>query len=588
MNLTNVLDPAVRRCFTRMVYEAATPFAYKMLRHLKNGNWRGLCASAPDPREYTHAPTYQADALIGNFFKKYKDWDLGEDLVAKAIKSFHECEAMCYAANERLSPHVHRDVKLHDGGVRDYINLVRKNVKQVLGRIPNNLSGKFGPGSTYGDTGSLATLPDKMNSYPTMTTGASVLNSLWEQTAWARYGCNRLNTVPGYARVSPETVRGNRWISVDKDALKRRGICIEPSVNLYWQLGVGGVIRQKLKETGIDIVNAQRLHRYLAFRASLDGSLATLDLSNASDTICRNLVKLLLPSEWFTLLDSLRSPFTFVNGKWVKLEKFSSMGNGYTFELETLLFLCIARATHEYKSTFDSTPLGDFDVATFTRGEYVESGPNVIAVYGDDIIVPTAIAEDVINALNFFGLTTNKDKTFITGPFRESCGGDYFQGLDTRAHYLKENPCEPQQFISLANGLRRCGKNAWGFDGSNVPYHRAWLSCLDALPSVIRACTGPESLGDIVIHQEPSQWRSNPTRKQRGGIYYLRAYKPLKPKRLSWDYWHPGVVLASALYGSGDGSVSEIGSERKFIDRGGVFPRQDTLLSYKVGWVAQS
>lgn len=588
MKLPNVLDPVVRRCFTRLVYEAATPYAYKMLRHLKNGEWRDLCASAPDPREYFHAPTYQADALVGNFFKKYKDWDLGEDLVAKAIGSFYECEAMCYTTNERLSPHVHRDVKLHDGGLKVFIDLVRKNVRQVLGRIPNNLQGKFGPGSTYGDVGSLATLPDKMNSYPAVTTDALVLNPLWENTAWARYGCNRLSINSEYARISPEIVRGNRWISVDKDALKRRGICIEPSINLFWQLGVGGVIRRKLKETGIDIINAQELHRYMAYKASLDGSLATIDLSNASDTISRMLVRLLLPTEWFALLDSLRSPFTLVDGKWVKLEKFSSMGNGFTFELETLLFLCIARATHEYRNLSDASQLGDVDIATFTRGEYVASGPNVIAVYGDDIIVPTAIAEDVINALNFFGLTTNKGKTFITGPFRESCGGDYFQGLDTRAHYLKENPCEPQQFITLANGLRRCGKNAWSFDGSSVPYHRAWLACLDALPSVIRSCTGPESLGDIVIHQEPEKWRSNPTRRQRGGIYYIRAYKPLKPKKLDWANWHPGVVLATALYGSSDGSVSRVGGERKFFDRGGVFPRQDTLLSYKVGWVAQS
>lgn len=585
MTIKNDVDPTIARCFTRIVHEAATPYAYKMLRHFNAGELRDLCASAPRPCEYTHAPTYQADAVVGNFFKKYADWDLGDDLIAKATKSFFDCEALCYNTNERLSPHIHRDVKLHDGGVKDFINLVRKNVSCILGRVPNNVEGRFGPGSTYGDVGNLTTLPDKMNSYPTITPGACALLPLWEETAWARYGCNRLSDFPEYARFSPDKTRGNRFTTVPKDALKRRGICIEPSVNLFYQLGIGGVIRSKLKKSGIDIKNAQGYHRALAQKASIDGTLATLDLSNASDTISSNLVRLLLPTEWYELLDSLRSPFTFVNGKWVKLEKFSSMGNGFTFELETLIFLCIARAVHEYQNFRNSTHLQS-DIGCLVKGELVLSGSEIITVYGDDIIIPTTIAEDVITALDFFGLTTNKDKSFITGPFRESCGGDYFGGLDVRPHFLKESPSEPQQYITLANGLHRCGKNAVSNNKRNLPYHRAWLSCLDALPSAIRACKGPEELGDIVIHQETDRWIE--TRRERGGIYYIRCYRPMKPKRLSWNLWHPGVVLACATYGASDGSVSRVGVERKFYDLGGVYPRQSTLLSHKIGWVSQS
>lgn len=577
MTQFNELDLTVIRCFTRLVYEAATPYAYKMLRHLENGRWRELCASAPNPSDYSHAPTYQADAMVGNFFKKYADFDLGLDLKAQALESFYVNEAMCYTTNERLSPHVHRDVKLHDGGVRDFINLVRKNVSLVLGRIPNHIEGRFGPGSTFGDIGNLTTLPDKMNSYPTITTGASFVTFLWDETAWSRYGCNRLNCIPEYSRASPNIVKGNRFTTVPKDALKRRGICIEPSINLYYQLGIGGVIRRKLNKAGIDIINGQEYHRKLAHKASIEGHLATIDLSNASDTISTNFVRLVLPTEWYELLDSLRSPMTFADGKWIKLEKFSSMGNGFTFELETLLFYCVAKAVQEWEFLTNSR----FGPVSPGRAE-----DNVISVYGDDIIVPTRLAKNVIAALKFFGLSTNEGKTFISGSFRESCGGDYFKGLDVRPFFLKENPSEPQHFITLANGLRHCGKNSFGFDGHRVPYHRAWLSCVDALPTAIRACKGPESLGDIVIHQEWDCWSRD--RRSRGSIHYIRAYKPLKPKRFDWDNWHPGVVLASALYGSGDGSVNRTGQERKFFDRGGVFPRQSSLLSYRVGWVAQS
>lgn len=573
MTRINELDSTVTRCFTRLAHEAATPFAYKMLRHLKNGDWRALCASAPRPGDYTHAPTYQADALVGCFFKKYADWDLGEDLVAKAMKSFSDTEEQCFRTNVRLAPFVVRDESPEHNGPLGFINLVRKNVSRILGRIPNSVMGRFGPGSTYGDIGALATLPDKMNSYPTMTLGADCLLPLWDETAWARYGCNRLNLFTEYARRSPEVVRGNRFTTVPKDALKRRGICIEPSINLYYQLGLGGVIRDKLTRVGIDIPTSQARHQRLAQKASIDGSLATLDLSNASDTICYNLVKLLLPTEWFLLLDSLRSPLTFISGKWVRLNKFSSMGNGFTFELETLLFYCIALAVHEHNGFTGSS--ANYNVSN-----------ELISVYGDDIIVPTSIADDVIIALSFFGLTTNKEKSFTTGPFRESCGGDYFEGVDVRPHFLKESPNEPQQLIALANGLRRCGKVAANPSGGNLPYHRAWLSCIDALPSAIRACKGPERLGDIVIHQEYERWSTN--RRERGGISYIKCYRPVRPRRFDWNNWHPGVVLASALYGSGDGSDTVVDSSRKTWDYGGVYPRQTTMLSHKVGWVAQS
>lgn len=567
----NVIDRTVTRCFTRLCWRAATPFAMKMLRHLQKGEWIQLVSSAPDPSSYTDAHTYQSDAMVGCFFKKYADLDLGFDLKAKAVKSFYDNEASCYRSNERLGPFVARAViSTNDMRVLNFIDSVRKVIKSILGPIPNSLRGRFGPGSTFGDIGNHATLPDKMSSHPSTTREAyETVSSFWEETAWARYGCNNLNRFSS-PRFAPETVRGNRFTAVPKDALKHRGICIEPSINLYYQLGVGEKIRSALQRVGLDIRELQPVHRELARKGSIDGRIATIDLSNASDTICKALVKLLLPSEWHELLSSLRSGFTLIDGRWIKLEKFSSMGNGYTFELETLLFYAIAKAV---------------------QLEHLSKGPlnhdQTISVYGDDIIVPTEQASDVISALSFFGLTTNKDKTFISGPFRESCGGDYFMGLDVRPHFLKESPNEPQQLIVLANGIFRCGKNAARLGDTSNYYHSAWLSCIDALPTAIRACKGPSELGDIVIHQDAARWID--TRRERNGTYYLRCYRPLRPARISWDHWRPGVVLATAVYGSSDGTSKVIGRQsNKWVDGGGVFPRQSDALSYKTGWVAWS
>jgi len=115
----------------------------------------------------------------------------------------------------------------------------------------------------------------------------------------------------------------------------------------------------------------------------------------------------------------LRSPKTFFKGQWHVLEKFSSMGNGYTFELETVIFSAITAAVHE-----------------MVTGEAAKLHQNVF-VYGDDIICKTDVSLDVIAALRWFGFSLNERKSFVSGPFRESCGGDYFNGVPVRAHFFE-------------------------------------------------------------------------------------------------------------------------------------------------------
>jgi hypothetical protein len=42
----------------------------------------------------------------------------------------------------------------------------------------------------------------------------------------------------------------------------------------------------------------------------------------------------------------------------------------------------------------------------------------------------------VLESLRFIGFRSNPDKTYIHGPFRESCGSDWYGGLDVRPAYL--------------------------------------------------------------------------------------------------------------------------------------------------------
>ena len=64
----------------------------------------------------------------------------------------------------------------------------------------------------------------------------------------------------------------------------------------------------------------------------------------------------------------------------------------------------------------------------FTR-KLISSFRGKVRVYGDDIIVPVDMMEPVAAGLEAFGLRVNSSKSFGTGRFRESCGGDYYEGV---------------------------------------------------------------------------------------------------------------------------------------------------------------
>lgn len=105
------------------------------------------------------------------------------------------------------------------------------------------------------------------------------------------------------------------------------------------------------------------------------------------------------------------------------------MGNGYTFELETLLFSCACRAVAEM--------------------EGVALNHSNFSVYGDDIVAPSALYDPICSALRFLGFQPNLSKSFNSGPFRESCGGDYFRGEFVRPIFFRSAPTEPSHWYAI-------------------------------------------------------------------------------------------------------------------------------------------
>lgn len=260
-----------------------------------------------------------------------------------------------------------------------------------------------------------------------------------------------ISEMPGWLserdRIQPNIVPGNVMFTVPKKTDIDRCACKEPDLNMFIQKGIGSYFRKCLLRTGINL-NDQSINRSLARSGSYTGNLSTLDLSSASDSVSTELVFQLLPVTWFTLLDSARSPVTIIDGEEHRNHMFSSMGNGFTFELESLIFFVLTRAVCYF---------------TRTRG--------VVSVYGDDIICPRTVSLQVIRVLEFFGFQVNLDKSHTSGPFRESCGGHYYNGYDITPFYLKGPILSVLDLVDAANKLRKWAEPDNGYPGDPFPDH---------------------------------------------------------------------------------------------------------------------
>jgi len=545
----NALPREVESVVLTLCEDLATPISLGVFLRIKYGEFNQLAVMAVDPSSYLSSEDFYHDYVAVSILKKYPELPTTIDRKAVAVESFWASEKACCSANVRLKSLKDGSLEPSDLACLELIARARKVTSFILGPCPDLVKGRFGPGATFGDRGRLTTVPDKMSSQPTLTSGALPFLFQWSGTAWAS-ACANAGKIPTF-------VRGNRFTTVPKDSTKDRGICIEPSINVFYQLGYGRVIRERLRKIGIYLDRAQEVHKQVARDASIKKHLATIDLSNASDTVSTELVRLLLPSHWYRALDCLRSPTTVIDGKTVHLHKFSSMGNGFTFELETLLFLAISCAALTLcRGLAMEDFIKDFDVRVWD-----------VYVFGDDIIVPSDTFSTVIAALRYLGFTPNDRKTFNHGSFRESCGGDFFNGKDVRPYFIKEVPNEPQRLIAIANGIRRLGRKDHYPSIGDPLYLRSWFRVLDAIPSDIRRLRGPEGLGDLVIHDDRERWST----RWRNSIRYIESYVPIEAKYVSWSHFRPDVVLATALYGTGDG-------ER------GILPR-DSVSGFKKRWV---
>lgn len=230
----------------------------------------------------------------------------------------------------------------------------------------------------------------------------------------------------GITYLEPGSEQPVRVISVPKTQKTPRIIAIEPS---YVQYAQQAILERLIPMLENDSVlkhflgfSDQTPNQDLARRGSEGLSLATLDLSEASDRVSNQLVRRLVANFPHLLagLEATRSRRADVPGHGViRLAKYASMGSALCFPVEAMVFLTLIYLGIEQSANTRFTSKSDF---LRYRGR--------VRVYGDDLIVPEDNVESVIQSLESFGTRVGLSKSFWIGRFRESCGKEYWNGHD--------------------------------------------------------------------------------------------------------------------------------------------------------------
>lgn len=346
---------------------------------------------------------YQLESL----FKRYRfenDLYSDSDLRDIAIKQFRDNQ-------ERLASLelIRDDYPMYIWAV---LSRARRYCKKVLGKFESDEHAslcRFGSRATVGIPLRTASEAER---YRVPISGSG------DHIDWFR--SEIMDRDPSVSRYILDQAKGvNPFVTVDSLTLtlvpktfkSLRSIMPNTTLGSFYSDGLGSMIECRLKRHGYDIRTLQVTHGEVARSASISNKLVTMDQSLASDNITSWLVEQILPYDWFEALRLGRiSKIAMPDGKIDELLSFCTMGIGFTFPLQTLIFLSLLHGIASH--------LGRRRV--------------FISAYGDDLIYDRVLHPFVDTIFTRLGLLINRDKTFVDGPFRESCGSDFYAGVDVR------------------------------------------------------------------------------------------------------------------------------------------------------------
>jgi len=273
--------------------------------------------------------------------------------------------------------------------------------------------------------------------------------------------------IPSELKAVPKTFSGPRLIAA------------EPQENMWCQQLLLNYLDSRIRHTWIGkfiALRDQTQNREMCRIGSVDGSLCTIDLSMASDCVTPDFVGCmfrfnpkLLDAFRATRSLTVRQQITRRVSEQIVLNKFSTMGNAYTFPVESLVFLTIvisAVLLHRKMKV---------------NLENIEALIGQVSVYGDDLIVPSDTRVAVTEALEVLHFKVNQQKTFWKGYFRESCGLDSFRGVEvTPVYYRSRYDGNATSLSSIVAVTNRCYSRyllrTAAYLRSTLPKRLAWVA----------------------------------------------------------------------------------------------------------------
>lgn len=214
------------------------------------------------------------------------------------------------------------------------------------------------------------------------------------------------------------------------------------------------MVRQLLEETmrtsvlgRFITIHDQGRNRQGALYGSRNGSVDTIDLSAASDSVTWDLVKAIFPRPWVLLFGATRtSQVELPDGIRMKVKKFAPMGSALCFPVQSLIYLGMTYLAylchHHRKSVHDLRVEDVVDIFNDISPDYTMCSRwyESMSCYGDDIICDSRTTSDLIHILQSLNFSVNTDKSFTGADgFRESCGMFSLRGEDTSPLKFKLN-----------------------------------------------------------------------------------------------------------------------------------------------------
>jgi hypothetical protein len=296
--------------------------------------------------------------------------------------------------------------------------------------------------------------------------------SVWDKRKSGEFPPSRLHFVPKNLKVA-------------------RSICMEPATRMYFQQAVFDMMRMAISDCKLgefihltDQTENQRLCEF----GSYTGSIDTLDLSAASDSLSLDLVRRVFPSSWKIFMLSTRSKDVNTPDGVKTVKKFAPMGSAVCFPTQCIIFaLIVVYAACLYDT---QTPVTDETfvlsksrlhdilsrISRYPRG-YSKSGGiyQPIGIYGDDICCDARITATVMALLSSLGFEVNKQKSFTgSQSFRESCGVYYLCGYNVTPLYYRvkgvRSRLTPEHIYSQVHMINECYERGYAHLRSYLIY----------------------------------------------------------------------------------------------------------------------